>query len=68
MPTIFAKNNEFECSERALLIAKALHACTNYPGRSIAAAEWPPNRPSTLSKYVKMGKFVEAALLNAGNL
>lgn len=60
------RTHEIECSHKALLIAKAIHAYNNYPGRPAEAAVWPPNTNSALVKYVEMGKFVEATLAQSG--
>lgn len=66
MPTVtITRRKTIECSDRALLIAQALHAYNNYPGSPLSAAHWPPSTDSALMKYILMGSHVENALIEA---
>lgn len=60
------RRKQIECSDKALLIARAMHAYNNCPGRPVDEAPWPPNTDSALMKYIMMGAYVEDALAKAG--
>jgi hypothetical protein len=67
MPTItISRRKDIQCSEKAFLIARALHAYNNAPGREVADAPWPPNTDSALMKYIMMGGYIEDQLAKAG--